>query len=144
MRRILVIGPNDSADRITRVAHALAARRPGLVPMTPVEILAGQESWPDAYQRALKGSAAVVCVPRPDSTIGSGTLHDLVQAHAANVPVRVVGPSGRLRTLEEAGLEVNPKPRHGDMKVWRTRAASFTWRGKALPKMFGGPGVNSA
>src|SRR5262245_43124239 len=142
MRSILVIGPKDSTDRITRVAHALAARRPGLVPMTPVEILAGQESWPDAYQKALKSSAAVVCVPRQDSTIGSGTLHDLVQAHAANIAVRVASPGGRLRTLEEAGLEVNPKPRRGDMKVWKTRAASFTWRVKALPRMFGGQDVN--
>jgi hypothetical protein len=144
MRRILVIGPKDSADRIARVAQALTARRPGLLPMTAAQILAGHETWHDAYRKALKGSAAVVCVPRRDSTIGSGTLHDLVRAHSANVAVRVVTPSGRLRTLEEAGLEINQKPRHGDMKVWMTRAAVFTWSAKTLPRMFGEQGINSA
>lgn len=50
MQRLLVIGPKDSADRISRVARALAALRPGIAPLTPPEILAGQERWADAYQ----------------------------------------------------------------------------------------------
>lgn len=143
-QRILVIGPKDSAERIGRVAQALAARRPGLVPMTPAEILGGEKAWPSAYQQALRVAAAVVCVPRQDATIGSGTLHDLVEAHDAAVPVRVVCSRGRLLSLEEAGLEVVPKPRDGDDDSWKKRAAWFSWSAKALPKMFGGPKLGKA
>ena len=139
-RRILVIGPKDSAGRITRVAQALATKRPDLLPTMPAEILGGEQDWPLAYQQALRDAAAVVCVPRQDSTIGSGTLHDLVQAYQAVVPVRVVCPRGRLLGLEEAGLKVTPKPWTNDaVKVWKKRAAWFSWTVMALPTMFGAP-----
>lgn len=144
MQRILIIGPNDSADRIRRVAHALAARQPGLVLMTPAEILDGEQRWPDAYRQALQLAAAVVCVPRQDATIGSGTLHDLVQAREEGVAVRVVSPRGRLLALEEAGLEVVSKPRDDEASAWRKRAAWFSWTAKALPRMFDGPHARSA
>ncbi len=139
-QRILVIGPNDSVDRIARVAQALAARRPDLSPTTPAEILGGEQDWPGAYHKAPRVAAAVVCVPRGDATVGSGTLHDLVEAHEAAVPVRVVSPRGRLLGLEEAGLEVIPKPRTNDaVRVWKKRAAWFSWRARALPTIFGAP-----
>ena len=139
-RRILVIGPKDSADRITRVAQALATKRPDLLPSTPAEILGGEQDWPLAYQQALRDAVAVVCVPRQDSTVGSGTLHDLIQAYEAVVQVRVVCPRGRLLGLEEAGLEVIPKPRTNDaVEVWKKRAAWFSWTAMALPTMFGAP-----
>lgn len=139
-RRILVIGPNDSADRITRVAQALAAKRPDLSPTTPAEILGGEQHWLPAYQQALRYAAAIVCVPRPDATIGSSTLHDLVQAYEAAVPVRVVCPRGRLLRLEEAGLEIIRKPRtNEEVQVWKKRAAWFSWNARVLPPMFGVP-----
>lgn len=144
VQRILVIGPKDSAERINRVAHALAARRPGLVAVTPAQMLAGERPWPDAYHLALHGAAAVVCVPRPDASIGNGTLHDLVHAHQMGVAVRVVCPRGRLLALDEAGLEVIPKPRVDEANAWKKRAASFSWKARALPQMFGGPGASSA
>lgn len=139
-QRILVIGPNDSVDRIARVAQALASKRPDLSPTTPAEILGGEQDWPAAYHKALRVAAAVVCVPRGDATVGSGTLHDLVEAHEAAVPVRVVSPRGRLLGLEEAGLEVIPKPRTNDaVRAWKKRAAWFSWRARALPIIFGAP-----
>lgn len=144
MQRILVVGPKDSANRIKRVAQALTARRPGLVAMTPAEMLGGERHWPDAYQLALHGAAAVVCVPRQDATIGNGTLHDLVKAHQAGVAVRVVCPGGRLLALEDAGLEVVPKPRTGEVNTWGKRAASFSWKAKPLPRMFGERGASHA
>ncbi len=109
--RILVIGPNDSADRITRVAQALVAKRPDLSPTTPAEILGGEQHRLPAYQQALRYAAAIACVPRHDVTMGSDTLHDLVQAYEAAVPVRVVCPRVRLLRLGAAGLAIIRKPR---------------------------------
>ena len=139
-RRVLVIGPKDSTDRITRVAQALLAKRPDLAPTTPAEVLGDEQDWSAAYYHALGGAVAVVCVPRPDATIGSGTLRDLVQAHGAAIPIRIVCPRGRLRPLDEAGLEVISKPTSTDeLSVWTKRAAWFSWRPRALPTMFGVP-----
>ncbi len=136
-RRILVIGPKDSANRMTRVAQALAAKRPDLRPTTPAEILGDETDWSAAYLNALADAAAVVCVLRPDATIGNGTLRDLVQAHEAGVEVRVVCLRGRLLGLEEAGLEVIPEPStKAALSVWTKRAAWFSWTARALPTMF--------
>ena len=139
-RRILVIGPKDSADRITRVTQALLVKRPDLAPTTPAEVLGGEQAWSAAYDHALGDAAAVVCVPRPDATIGSATLRDLIHAHEAAIPVRVVCPRGRLLRLEEAGLEVIPKPENNDkLSAWTERAARFSWSARTLPTMFGVP-----
>jgi hypothetical protein len=90
-----------------------------------------------AYLNALTDAAAVVCFPRPDATIGNGTLRDLVQAHEAGVEVRVVCSRGRLLGLEEAGLEVIPEPStKAALSVWKKRAAWFSWTARALPTMF--------
>ena len=139
-RRILVIGPKDSADRITRVTQALLVKRPDLSPTAPSEVLGGEQGWSAAYHHALGGAAAVVCVPRQDATISSGTLRDLVQAHEAAIPVRVVCSRGRLLRLEEAGLVVTPKPESNDkLSAWKKRAAWFSWSPRVLPTMFAVP-----
>jgi hypothetical protein len=72
--------------------------------------------------------------------IGSGTLHDLVQAYEVAVPVRVACPRWRLLRLEEAGREIIRKPRtNEEVQVWKERAARFSWNARVPPPIFGVP-----
>jgi hypothetical protein len=125
--RILVIGPNDSADRVTRVAQALVAKRPDLSPTTPAEILGGEQHWLPAYQQALRYAAAIVCVPRHDVTIGSDTLHDLVQAYEAAGSSAGGMPARASAEVGAAGLAIIRMPRTSEeVQVWKKRAPSVS------------------
>jgi hypothetical protein len=105
---VLILGPKNNADMIVRVSEALKAKMPNVEVTTLMNTPAGR--WYGTLRRALQQATRVIVVPRPDGSIGAGTVQDLETAAALVVGIHVVQASGRLVPLEDAGFQLAESP----------------------------------
>lgn len=105
---VLLLSPlsEQRGRRADIVADAL--RRKGVRVHTLAQALGRGRGWslitPSALSVALRASSRVVVVPRPDGSIGAGTLRDVRAAETSDLPIYVVSPSGKMLPLAAAGL----------------------------------------
>jgi hypothetical protein len=59
----------------------------------------GQGDWQSRHRALIRNANRLVCVPRPDGTIGAGVMREIVEAVFCHVPVHVATP-GHLIPLE--------------------------------------------
>ncbi|HZT82230.1 MAG TPA: hypothetical protein VFA26_18525 [Gemmataceae bacterium] len=111
-KTLLVLVPVDCrpsrSARTRRVIAALRAR--GWSPVTLGDVVPKRHRRTlvaeDLVGRAIRQAGRVVVLPRPDGSIGRGTVRDIRLAVSLRVPVTVFGPNGRSLPVERAGLVV--------------------------------------